>query len=259
MNHIALQCQQLQVHIHQQKILHDLNLNIRQGRWTCVVGPNGCGKSTLLKALSGLIDYKGQVLMADLSLSQWHSKNLAQHRAWLGQDESSNDDLTVYDVVMLGRLPHQSWLQGANPKDHQHVSDALKKMHAWDWRERPLGQLSGGERQRVLLARVWASDASVFLMDEPISNLDVPHQADWISSVQDVVKHGATVVSVLHDLTLSLLADEVVVMQNGIIVHHGSSQDTATHQAMTEVFDGRIQIVSHNGQTLALIKNAIQI
>lgn len=258
MKHIALQCQQLQVHIHQKKILYDLNFNIRQGRWTCVVGPNGCGKSTMLKALSGLIDYEGDVLISDLSLSQWNSKNLAKQRAWIGQNESSNDDLTVYDVVMLGRLPHQSWLQGANEKDHQQVHDALKKMHAWDWRERPLGQLSGGERQRVLLARVWASGASLFLMDEPISNLDVPHQSDWISSVQECVKQGSTVVSVLHDLTLSLLADDVVVMQNGTIVHHGSSQDPATHQAMTSVFDQRIQIVSHNGQTLALIKNVIQ-
>ena len=105
---------------------------------------------------------------------------------------------------MLGRLPHQAWLAAPSAADHAAVEQALRATQAWDWRGRPLSQLSGGERQRVLLARALAVQAQVLLMDEPLANLDPPHQADWLRLVREQVAAGQTVVSVLHEISLAL-------------------------------------------------------
>jgi iron complex transport system ATP-binding protein len=155
-------------------------------------------------------------------------------------------------VAMLGRLPHQAWLAPPNAADHAAVESALRATRAWDWRERALGQLSGGERQRVLLARALAVQAQVLLMDEPLANLDPPHQADWLDVVRALVAQGKTVVSVLHEITMALQADRVVVMAQGRVTHHGASSDAKTHEALMDVFDRRIAVHTIDRQWVAL-------
>jgi iron complex transport system ATP-binding protein len=115
-----------------------------------------------------------------------------------------------------------------------------------------LGQLSGGERQRVLLARALAVQAQVLLMDEPLANLDPPHQADWLGIVRALVEQGVTVVSVLHEVSMALHADAVVVMADGRVLHHGPCGDATTHQALCQVFDQRVAIHAIEGQWVAL-------
>jgi iron complex transport system ATP-binding protein len=116
-----------------------------------------------------------------------------------------------------------------------------------------LGQLSGGERQRVLLARALAVQAPVLLMDEPLANLDPPHQADWLLLVRGLVARGHTVVSVLHELTMALQADDLLVLAQGRITHAGPCADPATHRALEQVFDQRIAIhrIAHQWVALA--------
>jgi iron complex transport system ATP-binding protein len=206
-----------------------------------LVGPNGAGKSSLLKALAGLTPASGEVTLLGKPWAEWHRRQRAQTVAWLGQAEAGQDDLTVYDVAMLGRLPHQSWLASPSPLDQAVVEVALKTVQAWDWRARSLGQLSGGERQRVLLARALAVQADVYLMDEPLAGVDVPHQADWLEWVRCLTEQGAAVVSVLHELNLALQADGVWVMSGGQLVHAGLPNDPATHQALSSVFQNRLQ------------------
>ena len=228
-------------------------MSVVAGRWTSIVGPNGAGKSTLLKVLAGLLPASsGQLLLQGRALHAWPRRERAQHLAWVGQNEAAADDLTVYDVAMLGRLPHQGWMQPASPQDHTAVEQALRATQAWDWRARPLGQLSGGERQRVLLARALAVQAQVLLMDEPLANLDPPHQADWLQLVRELVAHGRTVVSVLHELSMALQADDVAIIAQGRLQHHGAAQHTATHTALEQVFDHRIRVRALDGAWIAL-------
>lgn len=234
------------------KVLHGINLDLVAGQWTSIVGPNGAGKSTLLKVLAGVIAFEGRVALLGQAMADLGRRERARQLAWLGQNEASAEDLTVWDVAMLGRLPHQAWLAPASAADHAAVEQALKATQAWEWRHRPLGQLSGGERQRVLLARALAVQAQVLLMDEPLSNLDPPHQADWLAVVQALVKQGTTVVSVLHEISMALHADRVVVMAQGQVTHHGASANPATHQALVDVFDQRIAIHAIEGQWVAL-------
>jgi iron complex transport system ATP-binding protein len=221
--------------------VNDVSLELQSGKWVALTGPNGAGKSSLLKALAGLVPAQGQVCLMGKAWSAWNRQARAQTLAWLGQSEASQDELTVYDVAMLGRLPHQSWLASPSPQDHAVVEVALKTVQAWDWRARSLGQLSGGERQRVLLARALAVQAKVYLMDEPLAGVDVPHQADWLEWVKCLTEQGAAVVSVLHELNLSLKADLVWVMSDGRMAHAGSPLATDTRQAMSRVFQNRLQ------------------
>lgn len=233
-------------------VLHGIEVSLPAARWTSVVGPNGAGKSTLLKTLAGLLPHSGEVLLLDRPLMQWRGRDRARRLAWLGQGEQGADDLSVWDVAMLGRLPHQPWLASPSGADRLAVERALRATQAWDWRERPLGALSGGERQRVLLARLLAVQADVMLMDEPLANLDPPHQADWLLLVRELVAQGKTVVSVLHEIGMALHADQMVVMAQGRVRHQGACDDPATHQALEQVFDHRIAIHPLGDQWVAL-------
>ena len=234
------------------QVLHDISLQVTRGRWTSIVGPNGAGKSTLVKVLAGLLRHTGEVSLLGQPLAAMRPKERAKQLSWLGQNEASADDLTAYDVAMLGRLPHQPWLAPPSEQDHAVVERALRATHAWDWHDRALGQLSGGERQRVLLARALAVEAEVLLMDEPLANLDPPHQTDWLLMVRELVAAGKTVISVLHEISFALQADEMVVMNHGRVTHRGACADATTHRALEKVFDDRIAIHQLLGQWLAL-------
>ena len=238
---VALTAHNITVMHDEFKAVNNVSLTLHAGEWVSLVGPNGAGKSSLLKALAGLAPAEGQVSLLGKAWAEWNRRERAQTLAWMGQAEAGQDDLTVYDVAMLGRLPHQSWLSTPSAKDHAVVEVALKTVQAWDWRTRSLGQLSGGERQRVLLARALAVQAQVYLMDEPLAGVDVPHQADWLEWVRCLTETGAAVVSVLHELNLALQADRVWVMSEGRWVHSGLPNDKDTHQALSAVFQNRLQ------------------
>jgi iron complex transport system ATP-binding protein len=249
---VALSASALSASLGGRQVLHGINLDIGQGQWTSILGPNGAGKSTLLKVLAGLLPHSGTVALLGQPLHAIPARQRARQLAWLGQSETSADDLSAWDVAMLGRLPHQAWLAPPSEKDLAAVERSLRYTQAWEWRHRALGQLSSGERQRVLLARALAVEAQVLLMDEPLANLDPPHQADWLCVVEALLLHGTTVVSVLHEITMALNAHRLVVMREGRVMHHGATADAATRDAVCLAFDGRIAIHALNGQWVAL-------
>ncbi|GAA6141286.1 ABC transporter ATP-binding protein [Hydrogenophaga sp. 5NK40-0174] len=255
----ALEARKLSVTLgvgrHAHRVLKDVDLSLARGRWTCVVGPNGAGKSTLLKALAGLLPASGDVWLQGKPSHAYGHRERARLMAWLAQggaSEAGAEDLSAYDVVMLGRLPHQAWLAPPSAEDHATVRAAMESTKAWAWRDRPLGQLSGGERQRVLLARVLAVGAPIMLMDEPLANLDPPQQADWVRLVRQQVAAGHTVVSVLHEVSLALQADDLVVVNNGQVLHAGPASEPAARAALMSVFEQRLNIVEVGGRWVAL-------
>ena len=253
MKKIAISAESISVNAKNRCILNRVDTAIFAGQWTAIVGPNGAGKSTLLRALAGLQPLaQGQVQLLGQPLAQWPRKAQARQLAWLGQGESAPADLSSYDVAMLGRLPHQNWLAAPSAADHAAVAQALQATQAWDWRDRPVGELSGGERQRVLLARALATQAPVLLMDEPLANLDPPHQSDWMATVRRHAAQGGTVVSVLHELGVALQSDCLIILQAGQLVHHGPSDDAVTHAALEAVFDQRSRGCAVQGQWVAL-------
>ena len=254
MQALAISAVSVNASIGQTSILRGVNASFRHGRWTSIVGPNGAGKSTLLKVLAGLLPCTGSVSLLGKPLPEWSRRERAQTLAWLGQNEATAEDLGASDVAMLGRIPHQGWLAPPSDADHAAVERALRATQAWELRTRSLGTLSGGERQRVLLARALASEAKVMLMDEPLANLDPPHQADWLAIVRALLANGTTVVSVLHEISMALNADDLVIMAGGRVSYEGRCSEAATHRALEAVFDHRVAVLSVADQWIAIPK-----
>ena len=248
----ALQARGLQVTLGGRDVLQPMDVSFARGCWTSVAGPNGAGKTTLLKALAGLLPATGEVDVLCVARHSLAPQVRAQQLAWLGQTADGDDDVRAGDVVMLGRLPHQRWWQGPSAQDHAVVQTVMGQTQCWDLRQRPLGQLSGGERQRVLLARALAVQAPVLLMDEPLAHLDMPHQVDWLATVRGLVAQGVTVVSVMHELSLALRADHILLMDAGRVAHQGPCGDPQTHAALRQVFNRRVRVQALGGHWVAM-------
>ena len=214
-----------------------------QPGWTAIVGPNGAGKSTLLRVLAGLqAPDTGEVVLNERALAAMPARSRGAQIAWLAQQAETSGELTVRELVHLGRLPHLGLFTAPGPDDEAAVDQAMADTECSAWQQRRLHELSGGERQRVLLARALAVMASILLLDEPTTHLDPPHQVALVRLLRQQAQRGRTVVSVLHDLSLALLADRLVVMDRGRIVATGARDDPALHAAFVEVFDDAIRI-----------------
>jgi iron complex transport system ATP-binding protein len=244
----------LQVRLGDRPVLHGITLDFPPG-WTAIVGPNGAGKSTLLRALAGLQPlHAGEVTLAGRPLSQWSARDRARQLAWLAQQAESSGELTVRDVVHLGRLPQLGLFATPGPQDEAIVQQAMRDTECQPWQHRRLSELSGGERQRVFLARALAVRAPVLLLDEPTTHLDPPHQVALVRLMRQTARLGRTqvVVSVLHDLSLALAADRLVVLEAGAVRAVGGCDDPAVQRVLVEVFGGAIRIEHVGGQWVAL-------
>jgi iron complex transport system ATP-binding protein len=224
------------------RALQEVSLGIRPG-WTAIVGPNGAGKSTLLRVVAGLeAPRAGKVWLDGKPISALSHRERATRMAWLPQQGEAGGELTVREVVRLGRLPRLGLFGAPTQYDEERVDQAIGDAECDPWQLRRLHELSGGERQRVYLARALAVDAPMLLLDEPTTHLDPPHQVALVRLLRRQVDSGVTVVSVLHDLSLALLADHLVVMERGRVRAEGSSDDVGLHRELIEVFGGAIRV-----------------
>jgi iron complex transport system ATP-binding protein len=233
------------------EVLHGVSCTLAPG-WTAVVGPNGAGKSTLLRVLGGLLPAtRGEVRLDGRPLAQWTARERAQRVAWLAQQGEAGGELTVREVVQLGRLPQLGLLGTPGPADEAAVDAALDATECRAWQHRRLHALSGGERQRALLARALATEAPVLLLDEPTTHLDAPHQVALARLLRRLAPRR-TVASVLHDLPLALHADRLLVLRAGRVHAEGPSDDLALHAALVDAFDGAIRIERRGARAIAL-------
>jgi iron complex transport system ATP-binding protein len=241
-NALNLLAQSVSVRLGSTQALSDVTLEVHPG-WTAIVGPNGAGKSTLLRALAGLqAPQTGRVLLNGVALLDLPPREQATQLAWLSQQGEASGDLTVRELVHLGRLPHLGLWRAATWQDEAMVQDAMAQTECSAWQHRRLHELSGGERQRVWLARALAVDAPLLLLDEPTTHLDPPHQVALVRLLKRLAADGRTVVSVLHDVSVALQADRLVVMQAGRIAAQGSRDDPGLHLELSAVFDGAVRV-----------------
>jgi iron complex transport system ATP-binding protein len=238
----SLRADSLGVSLGSTRALDAVSIGFEPG-WTAIVGPNGAGKSTLLRALAGLqTPHSGDVRLHGRTFSAWTDRERAMRIAWLGQQAEATGELTVREVVQLGRLPHHGLFGVPTAQDESVVDAAMHDAECAAWQTRRLHELSGGERQRVLIARALAVDAAILLLDEPTTHLDPPHQIALVQLLRRRAAAGVTVVSVLHDLALALLADRLVVLDRGRLCAIGHSDEPALHEVLIEVFGGAIRI-----------------
>ncbi|MDP1900904.1 MAG: ABC transporter ATP-binding protein [Rubrivivax sp.] len=226
-----------------QPVVAGVSLAFAAGEWAAVVGPNGAGKSTLLSLLAGLHrPDAGHVHLQGRAIAAWPALQRAQRLAWLSQQGEAEGEIAVRDVVRLGRLPRHGLLGMPDADDEAAVDRAMAETECTAFAARRLSELSGGERQRVLLARALAVEAAVLLLDEPTTHLDAPHQRALCRGLRARARAGVAVVSVLHDLTLALAADRVVVMHQGRIRADGPPDDADLRDILVQVFGGAFSI-----------------
>jgi iron complex transport system ATP-binding protein len=241
---LKLAARDLHVALDRRVVLDGVTLALDAG-WTAIVGPNGAGKSTLLRALAGLLPAAaGGVQLDGSDLAAVAPRERGRSVAWLAQQAEAGSDLAALDVVRLARLPHTGLVGAPTAADEAAVQAAMAETACTSFGARRLGQLSGGERQRVLLARAFAVGAPVLLLDEPTAHLDAPHQRALLAGLRRRAAAGATVATVLHDVSAALATDRVVVMRAGRIEADGAPADPSLRAALVRVFDGAFHVAA---------------
>jgi len=227
-------------------VVDDLNLQLTDGSFTAIVGPNGCGKSTLLRALGRLLrPTGGTVLLDGRAITATPTREVAKVLGLLPQTPLAPEGLTVADLVARGRHPHQSWLRQWSSDDEAVVTEALSWTDMADLADAPVDALSGGQRQRAWISMALAQGTDLLLLDEPTTYLDLAHQVDVLELVGRLhTERGRTVVVVLHDLNLAArYAQRLVAMKDGVLVASGTPEEVLTEQLLAEVFELEARVV----------------
>ncbi|WP_137151833.1 ABC transporter ATP-binding protein [Devosia sp. FKR38] len=228
-------------------VLDTVTLAIPRGKITVLAGPNGCGKSTLLRAIRRLHrPAAGRVLLEDIDVADLSEKALARHIGLLAQNPSAPEDMTVEELVRLGRYPHQTMLQRWDAQDTRALEAAMAGTGVASLRDRPLGSLSGGQVQRVWIAMVLAQETEIVCLDEPVNHLDLAHQLDCLDLVRQLnAEFGRTIVLVLHDLNLAArYADQLVFMRDGGVAACGTPDALMTQDLIARVFNVDAMIIT---------------
>ncbi|MET0480624.1 MAG: ABC transporter ATP-binding protein [Mycetocola sp.] len=219
-------------------VVDNLSIDLPDGGFTIIVGPNACGKSTLLKALSRTLKPEsGNVLLGGQPIDSYRSKAVARQLAMLPQSPIAPEAIAVRDLVARGRYPHQGLFQQWSHEDELAVTDALSSTGCADLSERFVSELSGGQRQRVWIAMILAQQTDLVLLDEPTTFLDIAHQYEVLELCARLHAEGRTLVAVLHDLNQAArFATHLVVMKDGGVVASGMPGDILTADLVESVF-----------------------
>lgn len=230
----CIELKNLSVNYDKQVALAHVDLTINMGQLIAVIGQNGSGKSTLIKALLGLIPtHVDKLLFFGQSLS-----SVRDRIAYIPQRASIDWDfpISVYEVVEMGRLNPKKWWLKTTKSDKQLINDALLKVGLLSEADNQIGALSGGQQQRVFLARALVQNASLLIMDEPFSGVDVRSQGLIFEVLQELKAVGKTMLIVHHDLsTVEAHFDEVIVLKNKLLAH-GNTTDVFNSTIIEQAF-----------------------
>lgn len=228
-------------------ICENLDLDIEDGSFTVIVGPNACGKSTLLKSISRLISPQtGQILLDGKDVRSYPTKQVARAVGLLPQSPSAPEGVRVVDLINRGRYPHQSLFSPWRIEDEQAVIRAMEFTGVRELSGRYVDELSGGQRQRVWMAVALAQETDFLLLDEPTTYLDVKHQIEVLELCRRLnLQEGTTLVAVLHDLNQAArYADTIVCMKQGEIIDVGPPAEVISQELVEHVFDVRAQVIT---------------
>lgn len=224
-----------------EEVLHRINLKLKPGKVTVLVGPNGCGKSTLLKALVRLNPHSaGEIIVDGRAIGEYDSSRLARRVAYLPQKRNV-PDISVLKMVLHGRFPYLKYPRRYRKEDMDVALEALRWVGIEHLAEENVNRLSGGNQQKVYIAMALAQDTPVILMDEPTTYLDISHQLRVMELARRLAEEGKAVLLVLHDLSLALqTADCVVVLSDGELVRFGTPNEVYESGVLDEVFGVKV-------------------
>lgn len=224
------------------EVLHHINLSLKPGRVTALIGPNGCGKSTLLKTIVRIHPHtSGDVLVGGKPVQDYKTGDLAKQVAYLAQGKHV-PDITVLRMVLHGRFAYLNYPRKYRKEDYEIARKALEWAGLSHLENENMTRLSGGMQQKVYIAMALAQDTPAILMDEPTTYLDVSHQLRLMEMARRLADEGKTVVLVLHDLSQALrTADEVYLVHGGTVIAGGTPQDVYESGRIRDAFGVSIE------------------
>lgn len=246
MENIAISLKDVNVDYGNKRGLFNASIDIPYNSFTGVIGMNGAGKSTMFKVIMGLIKpQSGVVTICDdpVSISQKHG-----HVAYVQQSEAVDWDfpISVYEVVMMGRLGKQNIFKTPSKEDHEFVVKALEQVKMTDHKDHQIGELSGGQKKRVFVARALAQGADILLLDEPFAGLDATSERGLVKLFIELKDKGKTVVLATHDLmSLPDTCDRVALIKYTVVAH-GPTKEVFTRELVEKTFDGPLHNVAFN-------------
>ena len=226
----------------ERELIHKISLDIPQGSFVGLIGPNGCGKSTLLKTIYRVNKSScGAVYISGRDVEQMKNREVARLMAVVTQENDINFDFTVMEMMMIGRYAHRSLLENRDVQDEELCRKALQYVGMEDFEKRSFLTLSGGEKQRVLIASALSRNTRLVVLDEPTNHLDVGYQFQ----IMDLMKarKDVTVFSSIHDMNIAMqYCDYVIAMQAGRVVSVGTPQEVLTEALLSDLFRVRTEV-----------------
>jgi iron complex transport system ATP-binding protein len=227
-------------HYQKDLVLKDVSFELKKGDFCAIIGPNGSGKTTLLNLISGaLTKQKGAIFILGKKIENYEVKKLAKQISVVPQRSEPVYHFSVFDMVMFGRHPYQTQWNSYSIDDKNIVIEALKQTNLLSLKDRMTSQLSGGEYQRTLIARAIAQQAPFMLLDEPLANLDIPHQFEILEILLELNRtQQTTILMVIHDVALAIQTiPKSLLLKNGSPIYIGDTQNIVQSNLISVLFD----------------------
>lgn len=231
------------------EVLKGVSFSAQKGEFIAILGNNGTGKSTLMLCLNKIREPKaGTVTVNEQNVLTLPRKACAKLMSYVAQ-KAELSEATVYDTVMLGRLPYMSWQ--STPHDHALCEAVIAKLNLEPLKMRTVSTLSGGEQQKVMLARALVQEPEVLLLDEPTSSLDIKNAHEMLSEVRTLCKEAPlTVLMVIHDLNLALrYCDKFLFLKDGEVYRYGD-KSVITEELLEIVYGIPTRLITVDGETI---------
>ncbi len=218
-------------------VISDINLELRSGQLACLIGENGIGKSTLLKTLTGFLPkLKGSLLLGNRDIESFSQRELARQVSIVLTQKPDVQNLTIEEIIGLGRSPYTGFFGRLRAEDRKVVDDAIATMGIEKLRGRMIQNLSDGERQKVMIAKALAQETSIILLDEPTAFLDFPSKAETFQSLQRMAhERDKLILLSTHDLELAVrFADSLLEVKKGTLQAVSASEVKASIRAIID-------------------------
>ena len=223
------------------KIINNVSFKLNSKEWIGIIGSNGSGKSTLLKGILKFIPtLSGDILLNGKSIKDYSRNSLSRKIAYLPQKLNSNLNISVEELVALGRSPYKKfWDLDLNNNDYNVVKKALEILEIEKLKNKFLNELSGGQIQRAYLAMSIAQNPKILLLDEPTTFLDINYQIKFLESLRQLIKNnGVSIITVLHDINLAArFCDRIAILKNGNLIDINTPKKVLTEFNFKKAFD----------------------
>jgi len=221
-------------------IISSIDLSVKSGEWLGVIGPNGSGKSTLIKGICRIIKpLKGNIFLKGKNISRYSNTLISQTISYLPQQFISNMQISVKELVALGRSPYKNfWEFNLNKTDHEKINEAINLVDMYDFKEALLTQISGGQRQRAYLALALAQEPEILILDEPTNALDMKYQIKFLEIIRKLKeKKDLSIITILHDLNLTArYAEKILALKNGENIGYGNCNEIISEKKIKDIF-----------------------